>query len=238
MPRRDKPGHHSIAADYFSLADPDLSAANVRLPHTETHALQRQRVGRLQATYRVRLDRAEIIHFPRPHQLENSAIDTLPFSIARAAGRYLYCHSSWLIPFLSSASVIVGVPSRSAVFGITKETSMRSISCVADSQWPVVDYCGAAPENRSGAESFPPTPRRQQRDARFFFFGGSSRPNAPRPVAKSMSALCQKRIASLEGAECARLLHGRCAATPGHLHMHFYGHSRAAIFLEGGVELG
>ena len=147
MPRRDKPGHHSIAADYFSLADPDLFAANVRLPHTETHALQRQRVGRLQATFRVRLDRAEIIHFPRPHQLENSAIDTLPFSIARAAARYLYCHSSWLIPFLSSASVIVGVPIRSAVFGITKETSMRSISCVADSQWPVVDYCGATPEN-------------------------------------------------------------------------------------------
>ena len=35
----------------------------------------------------------------------------------------------------------------------------------------------------------------------------------------------------------ARLLYGWCAATPGQRHMHFRGHRRAAIFLEGGVEL-
>ena len=35
----------------------------------------------------------------------------------------------------------------------------------------------------------------------------------------------------------ARLLYGWCAATPGHLHLQFCGHGRAAILLEGGVEL-
>jgi len=59
-----------------------------------------------------------------------------------------------------------------------------------------------------------------------------------------MSALCQKRtsLEMLHGlqtrAECARLLHGSSAAAPGHRHLRFCGHSRAAIFLEGGVELG
>ena len=68
-----------------------------------------------------------------------------------------------------------------------------------------------------------------------------------------MSALGQKQTADMcsaqanvrlvpieyiaEGAECARLLYGWCAATPGHLHLQFCGHGRAAILLEGGVEL-
>ena len=58
-----------------------------------------------------------------------------------------------------------------------------------------------------------------------------------------MSLLGQKQsLEVLHGlqtrAECGRLLHGSSAAAPGHRHLRFCGHSRAAIFLEGGVELG
>jgi hypothetical protein len=82
MPRRDKPGHHSIAADYLSLADPDLFAANVRLSLAEIHAPQGQRVGRLQATFPVRLDRGGAIRARRPHRLQNSAIARCHFHSA------------------------------------------------------------------------------------------------------------------------------------------------------------
>ena len=131
------------------MADSDQFAATVRLPQTEIYAPQGRRVCRPQATFRVTLDRGGTIRFPRPHRVQNSAIRTLPFSIARSVERYLYCRSSWLIPFLSSASVIVGAPIRCAVFAITKQTSVSSISCVVVSRALVVDYRAPQPQNRA-----------------------------------------------------------------------------------------
>ena len=97
------PGHRAGAFFERHLSSPDpgpLSAASVRSPPAEIHAPQGQLVGRLQATFPVRLDRGGAIRSLKPHRLQNSAIGTLPFSIEQAMELYLYSESSWLIPFL------------------------------------------------------------------------------------------------------------------------------------------